>query len=172
MNTKALALLACISLAALPASVHGAEAFAQLDLPALPSDYEVAFDWQGFYAGIFGQAVVDPETSTGLGGHIGYSWATDQLVLSGEVGISRFEDRELDLFAAGRAGWLPTKTLMVFALGSVGTNSDTDGFAGIGGGAELALTSNLSARGQYEYRTDLSSDDASHLASMGLAFRF
>ena len=172
MTTKSFALLACMSLAALPTAAHGAEAFAQLQVPALPVEYDVAFDWQGFYAGIFGQALMQSGATTGIGATIGYSWAADQLILGGEVGMTRFGTGDVDLLVAGRAGWLVTDTLMIFALADLGTNSDRGGFAGLGGGAELALTSNLSARAQYEYRVDLSSDETTHLATIGLAYRF
>ncbi|WP_127752115.1 hypothetical protein [Devosia sp. 1566] len=172
MNPKTLALLACISLAAVPTVAQGAEAFAQLDVPALPTEYEVAVDWSGFYAGVLGQAVVSPDSTGGIAAALGYSWAAGELILSGEAGIARFGDGSVDLFALARAGFLPSETLMIFALADLGTNSDTDAFAGLGAGAELALSANFSLRGQYEYRTDLSSDDASHLAAFGFAYRF
>jgi opacity protein-like surface antigen len=172
MNTKYFALLACISVGVLPVTARGAEAFAQLDLPALPTSYEAAFDWQGFYASVFGQVGDTGHASSGLGGTIGYSWAAEQLILSGEVGMSRSGSGGVDLFLAARAGWLPTETLMLFALGDIGINSHEDGFAGVGAGAELALGANWSVRGQYEYRTDLSASDASHLATVGFAYRF
>jgi len=172
MNTKSLALLACMSLAAGSAAAQGGEAFAPLDVPPLPAQYDVAFDWQGFYATLLGQAMLSPNTSGGLGVSFGYSWAANQVVVSGEAGMTRFGDDSVDLFALARVGWLPSETLMIFALADLGTNSDTSGFAGLGGGAELALSANLSVRGHYEYRTDLSSDDASHLGALGLAYRF
>ncbi len=134
----------------------------------------------------FGPAVsTDPDGFAG-GAQIGYNWQIDQFLIGGEADISWADIQGSTGIANGtvstRADWLSTvraragvaiDRVLIYGTGGiaftdmktelngpVGFSSDSQNLTGwtIGAGVELALTENLSMKGEYLY-TDFGDKD-------------
>ncbi|MHA6690625.1 outer membrane protein [Devosia sp. A449] len=147
----------------------GAQA-ADLIIPTTPQPiYEAAgFNWEGLYAGVRvgGQFVGDSVAP----GYTGYPISSTSGVLGAAVGVnfipvdpfligaevtgdyiwnSAFSTGEF--FANLRAGAVVTDSVLVYAIGGIGTNNRTGSNTGVyqlGGGVELAVTDAVSVRAE------------------------
>jgi outer membrane immunogenic protein len=146
----------------------GAQA-ADLIIPTTPQPiYEAAgFDWEGLYVGVrAGGQFVGSDAST----YAGYPINTTSGVLGAAVGVNfipvdpfligaevtgdyiwnnAFSTGEF--FANLRAGAVVTDTVLVYAIGGIGTNNRTgfsQGVYQLGGGVELAVTDSVTVRGE------------------------
>jgi outer membrane immunogenic protein len=170
-----------------------------------PFHYTVgAHSWSGPYLGVnlgyqWGTTSNDPtRPSVGAGGaQAGYNWQTGQLVLGGEADIQLSSASEWKFSnpwfgsARARVGFALNQVLLygtlgvafggISAAGAGLTESKTHaGWAG-GGGVEVGITSNVSAKVEYLF-VDLSdrpytligSNSAikSHLVRLGFNYRF
>jgi outer membrane immunogenic protein len=146
----------------------GAQA-ADLIIPTTPQPiYEAAgFDWEGLYVGARagGQFVGSDaslyagypinSTSGVLGAAVGVNFIpVDPFLIGAEVTgdyiwTSAFSTGEF--FANLRAGAVVTDSVLVYAIGGIGTNNRTgfnQGVYQLGGGVELAVTDAITVRGE------------------------
>ena len=131
---------------------------ADLYIPTTPEPiYEAGgFDWEGLYVGAHvGGERYTAATYAAVGGVIGVNvLATDSLLLGAEVTADyTWNDAAsgVDLFANGRAGWLVTDSVLVYALTGVGSytsGGNSVNLYQLGGGVEFAVAEQLSIRGQ------------------------
>ena len=172
---------------------------ADLIIPTTPEPiYEAAgFNWEGLYAGVRagGQFVgADASlyagypinsTSGVLGAAVGVNFiAADPFLVGAEVtgdyvwynGTSSGE-----FFANLRAGAVVTDSVLVYAIGGVGvqTNNDvTTGLYQLGGGVELAVTDAVTVRGEVVGQGDFNNGGAndpffeSAKATVGVFYHF
>jgi len=113
-----------------------------------------AFDWNGFYVGLgFGAAFWPLDTFPIVSGAIGYNFVlSDKIVagveLNGLLYLNGTGDREV--YLDGRLGVLATDSVLLYALAGVGIyNADfNDPLYNIGLGVEVAVTQNMSIRGE------------------------
>ena len=146
----------------------GAQA-ADLIIPTTPQPiYEAAgFDWEGLYAGVRvgGQFVgADASTYAGyplnstsgvLGAAVGVNFIpVDPFLIGAEVTGDYIWNNAFstgEFFANLRAGAVVTDSVLVYAIGGLGTNNRT-GFSQavyqVGGGVELAVTDSITVRGE------------------------
>ena len=146
----------------------GAQA-ADLIIPTTPQPiYEAAgFDWEGLYVGVRAGGQF---TGTDASLYAGYPVSTTSGVLGAAVGVNfipvdpfligaevtgdyiwnnAFSTGEF--FANLRAGAVVTDSVLVYAIGGLGTNNRTgfsEGVYQLGAGVELAVTDSVTVRGE------------------------
>jgi outer membrane immunogenic protein len=145
----------------------GAQA-ADLIIPTTPQPiYEAAgFDWEGLYAGVrvggqFAGGTTDyanyPLSSTSgvLGAAVGVNFIpVDPFLIGAEVTGDYIWNNAFstgEFFANLRAGAVVTDSVLVYAIGGLGTNNRTgfsEGVYQLGGGVELAVTDSVTVRGE------------------------
>ena len=148
----------------------GAQA-ADLIIPTTPQPiYEAAgFDWEGLYVGVraggqFVGAVSGGTTYTGypasstsgvLGAAVGVNFIpVDPFLLGAEVTGDYIWNNSFstgEFFANLRAGAVVTDSVLVYAIGGLGTNNRTgfsEGVYQLGAGVELAVTDSVTVRGE------------------------
>ena len=148
----------------------GAQA-ADLIIPTTPQPiYEAAgFDWEGLYVGVraggqFVGAVSGGTTYTGypasstsgvLGAAVGVNFIpVDPFLLGAEVTGDYIWTPDFstgEFFANLRAGAVVTDSVLVYAIGGIGTNNRTGSNVGVyqaGAGVELAVTDSITVRGE------------------------
>jgi outer membrane immunogenic protein len=159
-------LLLGVSIAALSSVATQA---ADLIIPTTPQPiYEAAgFDWEGLYVGarVGGQftgdsaslyATTPVNTTSGVvGAAVGVNFIpVDPFLIGAEVTgdyiwSNNFSSGEF--FANLRAGAVVTDSVLVYALGGIGTNTRNNANEGVyqlGGGVELAVTDAITVRGE------------------------
>jgi outer membrane immunogenic protein len=159
-------LLLGVSIAALSSVATQA---ADLIIPTTPEPiYEAAgFDWEGLYIGARagGQFTGDSAslyattpintTSGVIGAAVGVNFIpVDPFLIGAEVTGDYIWSTDFssgEFFANLRAGAVVTDSVLVYALGGIGTNTRSgvnEGVYQLGGGVELAVTDAVSVRGE------------------------
>ena len=174
----------------------GAQA-ADLIIPTTPQPiYEAAgFDWEGLYAGVRvgGQFVgADASTYAGypinstsgvLGAAVGVNFIpVDPFLIGAEVTGDYIWNNAFstgEFFANLRAGAVVTDSVLVYAIGGLGTNNRTgfnEGVYQLGGGVEMAVTDSITVRGELVGQGDFDGADDSFFegakATVGVAYHF
>lgn len=157
-----------LGVAAAALLVGGAQA-ADLIIPTTPQPiYEAAgFNWEGLYAGVrvggqftgsdaslYAQTPVNT-TSGVLGAAVGVNFIpVDPFLIGAEVTGDYLWNNSFstgEFFANLRAGAVVTDSVLVYAIGGLGTNNRTgfnQGVYQLGGGVELAVTDAITVRGE------------------------
>jgi len=146
---------------------------------ATPAYNEPGFDWSGPYVGISGIAQdTDENWEYGAGIQAGVNAQFDFYLLGGEVAISaQGDDTNKRTYGQilARGGLVVTDSVVLYAAGGYGVDLSEapDEHWLLGGGAEFAVTENISMRGQYLH--GFASDDAysdTNQISVGLNYHF
>lgn len=175
---RGLAIAALI--AAAPAAARAADplAVALSTEHALPVT-DTAFDWNGFYAGVYGvaQTSLAGGMQLGLGVDLGVNARFEFVLVGAEVaiqGLGGGAGASAYVQGLGRAGVVATEDLILYAAGGVGTDigpvGGTDAL--LGGGVELALTDAVSLRGQYLHGFAITGGNPKNQVSVGANFHF
>lgn len=148
---------------------------------ALPISEGTPFNWNRFYAGVYGVAQKDaPGWRQGLGVDAGVNSQFDMYVLGAEVAVHGLTQQGN---YGGTYGQVLVKggvllTDNVLAYGAAGYGMDVGGGIGnqnilVGGGLEMAVTDSVSLRGQYLYGMPISANDTQvNQISVGANFHF
>ena len=174
-----------IGIAALLLATIGTPAFA-VDPIALPvttdSTLAVAdsrgFDWNGFYAGVYGTVTESAaELQYGLGVNAGFSRAFDFVLVGGEVAFHPVGNETVGsayLQAVGRGGVLVTDNVVLFGATGFGTGLGAvdDDQVLAGAGIEVGVTDNVSLRGQYLRGFPVTNADPIDQVTFGAEFHF
>jgi len=184
-----------LGVAAAALLVGGAQA-ADLIIPTTPQPiYEAAgFDWEGLYVGARagGQFLGDtvyagsPTNSTAgvLGASVGVNFIpVDPFLIGAEVTADYIWNNAApstgEYFANVRAGAVVTDSVLVYAIGGLGTNNRTgfnEGVYQLGGGVEMAVTDSITVRGELVGQGDFDGADDSFFegakATVGVAYHF
>ena len=168
-------LLTAAILAAAPAAVNAADSLEVYADPVSTGE----FDWNGFYAGVYGVTQVSAVggAAFGLGVDVGVNARLEFVLVGAEVavhGLAGSGGLEAYVQTLGRAGVAATDDLMIYGAGGLGL--DLGGGGGtdalVGGGVELALTESVSLRGQYLHGFDLAGANPKDQVSVGANFHF
>lgn len=137
------------------------------------------FDWDGFYAGIYGVAQQSPDhdTQLGLGLDLGVNAQFDFFLVGAEVAIQGLSGDTFDTAygqVLGRAGLVVSDQVMIYAAAGLGTDlTGSDEFdALLGGGVELAVTEDVTLGAQYLHGFDLEGDNPKDQVTVGAKFHF
>lgn len=138
------------------------------------------FDWNGFYAGVYGVGQVGSTSGTqvGLGINAGVNAQLDFFLIGGEVALHGLTSGSaLDTAYGqilGRAGVVITDSVLLYA--AVGYGLDVTAFAEddllLGGGVEVAIADELSLRAQYLHSFPLSGGNTKDQVTLGAHFHF
>lgn len=143
------------------------------------SNVAQGFDWDGFYAGIYGVAQNSPDYDTqwGLGLDLGVNAQFDFFLVGAEVAIQGLSGETFDTAygqVLGRAGLVVSDQVMIYAAAGFGadlTGSD-EVDALLGGGVELAVTEDVTLGAQYLHGFDLEGDNPKDQVTVGARFHF
>lgn len=138
-----------------------------------------AFDWSGFYAGVFGSVQTSETGGTqyGAGLHAGVNASFDFYLVGAEVAVEGLTGGVGDTSYGqilGRAGLVVTDNVAVYAAGGygidLGTPEEQDYL--LGAGVEMSVTDNVSLRAQYLHGFPAQGDNAKDQFSLGASYHF
>lgn len=167
-------------LAAAPAAVRAADALqVALSTDSAMPITDTEFDWNGFYAGIYGVGQFSPAAGSqlGVGLNVGVNARFDFVLIGGEIavqGLTGGVGNGAYIQGLGRVGVAATDDVIIFAAGGLGVDlgpvGGTDGL--LGGGVELAVTDSVSLRGQYLHGFALTGANSKDQVTVGANFHF
>lgn len=187
-----------IGVAAAALLAGGAQA-ADLIIPTTPQPiYEAAgFNWEGLYAGVRlgGQftgtnapqnyaTMTNNQTSGVLGAAVGVNFIpVDPFLIGAEVTgdylWNNSATNSSEFFVNLRAGAVVTDSVLIYAIGGLGTNNTNNVNTGVyqlGGGVELAVTDAVSVRGELVGQGDFDGANDSFFeaakATVGVYYHF
>jgi outer membrane immunogenic protein len=138
-----------------------------------------SFDWNGFYAGVYGTVTQNAAAGTqyGLGVNAGFSHAFDFVLVGGEVAFHPLGNANVAtgyLQAVGRGGVLVTDNVLLFGATGFGTDTGPvdDNHVLAGAGIELGVTDSLSLRGQYLHGFPVTNANPIEQVTFGAEFHF
>ena len=175
-----------IALATLATTLMTGSAFAT-DLITVPTStpvevpiYEDAgFDWNGFYAGLYGgiQNSDAGDMQYGAGVMAGVNAQFDFYLLGAEVAVQGITGGNTNTSYGqllGRAGLVVSDNVVVYAAGGYGIDlgvpEESDVL--VGGGVELAAFDNVSIRAQYLHGFPIDGGNAKDQFTVGAAYHF
>lgn len=138
-----------------------------------------AYDWNGFYSGIYGVYQHSPVGGDqyGLGIDAGVNTTFNYFLAGAEVAINGLNGGVGATTygqVVGKAGVLVTdNTLLYGAAGygiDLGLPDESDAL--VGGGLEYAITDNVSLRAQYLHGFPVTGDNSKEQVSLGAQFHF
>ncbi|MGV3491191.1 MAG: outer membrane protein [Devosia sp.] len=137
------------------------------------------FDWNGFYAGVYGvtQSRPDGEAGVGLGIEAGVNAQIDFFLVGGEVALHGLTSDTIDTAygqITGRGGVLVTDDLLAFVSAGVGVELTAAGESSAlaGGGLEFAVTEGVSVSAEYLHGFAFEGDTPTDQFSLGAKFHF
>ena len=182
-----MSLLKRLPLAALMAIVPlaGAQAADAIALPvasapvAVPVVDDAGFDWNGFYAGLYGVGQISPawDTQYGLGINAGVNAQFDFFLVGAEVALHGLFGDAIDTTygqVLGKAGLVVTDDLLLYAATGYGIDLGApaeDDFL-LGGGVELAVADDFTVRAQYLHGFELTGGNPKEQITLGANFHF
>lgn len=145
---------------------------------AVPVGADAAFDWNGFYAGIYGvgQFSAVDGNQYGLGINIGANAQFNFVLVGAEFNVEALSGAGPSTYAqaVGKAGLVAMDNLVLYAAGGFGADlgapHDTDAL--LGGGVELAVSDDISVRAQYLHGFTSSDDNTRNQVTIGANFHF
>jgi len=160
-----------------PALAADPIAFSTSTSESLPVYDTTAFDWTGFYAGVYGVGIHAPTPGLqyGLGAALGATAAFDAFVLGAEASVAALTGPS-NVYGQviARAGVLVTDDVLVYAAGGYGTSfgAPLGDHLVLGGGVELAVTDDVTLRGQYLHGFPLGANESMDQVTFGASFHF
>lgn len=177
---------AIAALMTVAAPVAGASAADLITMPvstgpeAVPVAQDTGFDWNGFYAGVYGvgQWGSLSDGQYGLGVNAGVNAQFDFFVIGGEVAMhGLIGGPTIDTVygqVLGRAGVVITDNVLLYAAAGYGVDLGLpaeDDFL-LGGGVELAVTDDVSVRAQYLHGFPITGGNTKDQLTVGAHFHF
>jgi outer membrane immunogenic protein len=137
-----------------------------------------AFDWSGFYAGLYGGVQFGTGSQAAAGLNVGINTQFDFYLLGAEVAVSGLADDGAGETSygqiLGRAGLVISDNMVVYAAGGYGIDlgppSEEDIL--LGGGVELSVTDSVSVRAQYLHGFPTIGGSPKEQITFGAAYHF
>jgi outer membrane immunogenic protein len=137
------------------------------------------FDWNGFYAGVYGVVQSSPArgTEAGAGIEAGVNAQFDFFLVGGEVALHGLTGDTIDTAygqVTGRGGLLITNQLLAYATAGYGLELSGTGEKDFlaGGGLEYAINGDLSINAEYMRGFALDGDNPTDQFTLGARFHF
>lgn len=151
---------------------------AQIQVPL--SDANAAFDWDGFYAGIFGSyqhAAATGGDHFGLGIDAGIDTTFNFVLAGAEVAVQGLGGPAGGSSYAqltGRTGVLLGENALLYGAAGYGLDTGPSNESDLlaGGGLEYAITDGVSLRAQYLHGFPITGDNAKDQVTLGAQFHF
>lgn len=145
----------------------------------VPVYEEPGFDWNGFYAGVYGGLQNSPVGGMqyGLGVQAGVNAQFDFYLLGAEVTVHGLTGGVGDTSYGqilGRAGLVVTDDVVIYAAGGYGIDLGVPAEEDVlvGGGVEMAITDNISVEAQYLHGFPVNGGNAKDQFTVGANFHF
>jgi outer membrane immunogenic protein len=165
--------------------VAGAQAADAISMPVAETPVEApvyadpGFDWNGFYAGVYGVGQNSPDWGTqfGAGVDAGFNAQFGYFVLGGEAAVhGLLEGGNHTAYgqALAKAGVVVTDDLLLYAAGGYGMDfgDSEEQDALFGGGVEFAVADEVTMRAQYLHGFPVTGDNPKDQVSLGANFHF
>lgn len=148
--------------------------------PNIPIAGDAAFDWSGFYAGVY--SGVQRSDSVGspaaLGVDLGVNAQFEFYLIGAEVAVHGIAGADAGTSSygqiLGRAGLIVSDNVAVYAAGGygidLGTSDEQDML--LGGGVELAVSDRVSIRAQYLHGFPLGGETPKDQVTLGASYHF
>ena len=146
------------------------------EVPVASSD--ATFDWNGFYAGVYGAYRHSPAAGDqfGVGIDAGVNVTFNYVLAGAEISVEGLGGNDATSYVSGvgRAGLLVTDNALVYGAAGYGldTGPADESDALVGGGLEYAITNNLSLRGQYLHGIPVTGANPKDQVTLGAQFHF
>lgn len=171
------------TIAAVIALMQTAQAADAIVLPVsqgseLPLYEESSFDWNGFYAGIYGIGQASPAGGVqyGVGVNVGVNVVLDSVLLGADIALHGLTGSSDTAYGRilGRAGLLASDDLLVFAAAGYGVDlgAPVEEDILVGGGIEFAVSQDISLRAQYLHGFPLVGGNPKDEITLGAQFHF
>jgi len=138
-----------------------------------------AFDWNGFYAGVYGAAQFSPERGNqyGLGLDLGVNATFDFYLLGAEVaahGLAAGQGESSYGQVLAKGGVLVTDDLAVYATAGYGLDLGVPEESNwlVGAGVEMAITDSVSLRAQYLHGFEAQGTNSTNQVTIGANYHF
>ena len=146
---------------------------------ALPVVADTGFDWNGFYAGVYGVGQISPALGTqyGLGLNVGVNAQLDFFLVGAEVAMHGLTDGAMATTYGqllGKAGVLITDDVMLYAAAGYGIDlgAPVEDDVLVGAGVEMAVADNVSVRAQYLHGFPMTGGNDKDQVTIGANFHF
>lgn len=134
------------------------------------------FDWNTFYAGVYGVAQGSPVGGgqIGVGIDAGISARLEFVLVGAEVTLQALTGASSTIYGEGigRAGLALTDDLVLYGAGGIGTDFAGQTDALIGGGLELAVSNNITVDARYLHGIAVSGANPKDQVRVGANFHF
>lgn len=140
---------------------------------------DAGFDWNGFYAGVYGVTQASPVGGTqfGLGVDLGVDARFEFVLVGAEVsyqGLTGGNGSTSYIQAIGKAGLAATDDIILYGAAGLGTDlgvpNETDAL--IGAGVSLAVADNVSLEARYLHAIPLAGANPKEQFTLGANFHF
>ena len=140
---------------------------------------ESGFDWNGFYAGVYGVTQMSPAGGVqyGVGLDLGVNARFEFVLVGAEVayhGLGGGAGATSYLQGLARLGVAVTDDVVIYGTGGAGIDlgppAETDAL--LGGGVEMAVADQVSLRGQYLHGFALTGANPKDQVTLGANFHF
>lgn len=138
-----------------------------------------AFDWNGFYTGVYGvvQSSELRGTEVGAGIEAGVNAQFDFFLVGGEVALQGLTSDTIDTAygkITGRGGVLITPDVLAYASAGYGMELTGTGESDVlaGGGVEFAVNDSLSLNAEYTRSFSVEGDNSKDQLTLGARFHF
>lgn len=162
--------------AAMPAAAHATDLLTAGSTLPVPSS---GFDWNRFYAGIYGvgQGSSADGAQLGAGIALGVDGRLEFLLVGGEVRIGGLDGgagMTGYVQGLGKAGIALSDSAILYGAGGLGASFSGPGQSDalLGGGVELALTDDLSVDARYVHGFPISGANPKDQVTVGANFHF
>jgi outer membrane immunogenic protein len=166
------------------APLAGAQAADAITLPVAENPVPIyeepaGFDWNGFYAGVYGVAQMSPAWGTqyGLGINAGVNAQFDFFLVGAEVALHGLTGGAISTTYGqilGKAGVVITDDVLLYAAAGYGIDLGAPGEDDflLGAGVEMAVTEDLSVRAQYLHGFAITGGNPKEQFTIGANFHF
>ena len=137
-----------------------------------------SFDWDGFYAGVYGVGQGGGgDAALGAGVELGLNAQFEFVLVGGEIALHGLTDGSTETIygqVTGRTGLLLTDDVLVYAALGYGVDFGAAGNEDllVGGGVELALPQNVSVRAEYLRGLPIGGGTPVDQVTLGTRFHF
>lgn len=134
------------------------------------------FNWDGFYAGVFGAARTSPVDGGqfGVGVDLGVNARLEFVLVGGEVAVEGLTGSTSTIYgeAVGKVGIMLSDNLVLYGAAGLGSDFGAQSDALFGGGLDVALNNNVSLDARYLHGAPITGANPKDQVTIGAKFHF